>query len=71
VSAKPLLSRPKVQAMLALVPPLLPPAAFLAGLLLLAWGAWLIYMPAGLLVAGLLLVANSVFYTRAAMRRRR
>lgn len=56
---------------LPLLPPLLPPAAFLAGLLLLAWGAWLIYTPAGLVVAGLLLVAMSVFYTRGAMRRRR
>jgi hypothetical protein len=66
---------PKVGAMLArvlpLLPSLLPPAAFLTGLLLLAWGAWLVYAPAGLLTAGLLLVAMSVFYVRGSARRRR
>lgn len=69
--ARPSLSRPKVAAMLLLLPSLLPPAAFLAGLVLLTWGAYLVYQPAGPLVAGLLLVAMSVFYTRGAMRRRR
>ena len=30
-----------------------------AGLLLVAWGAWLVYRPAGYIVAGVLLLAAS------------
>lgn len=41
---------------------------FAAGLLLLAVGAGLIYLPAGLIVAGLLLVGVAVAYERGRIR---
>lgn len=39
-------------------------AAFLAGIALLAYGAWLAWHPAGFLTAGALLVIVPVFYAR-------
>lgn len=41
-------------------------ACFLAGLVLVSVGAWMVSAPAGLTVAGLLLVVVSLVYTRGA-----
>lgn len=42
------------------VPPLLKDGAGLAGCGLVSYGAWLMYEPAGFIVAGVLLLATSV-----------
>lgn len=42
-------------------------AAFVAGLGLVAYGAWLAWQPAGFMVAGVLLLAVVVAYVRGGM----
>lgn len=48
------------------IPALLRDAAGLAGSALIAWGAWRIYEPAGLIVAGLFLLAAALLLSRSA-----
>ncbi|MEA3042984.1 MAG: hypothetical protein QOH47_822 [Sphingomonadales bacterium] len=43
-------------------------AAGLAGAGLVAYGAWLVYAPAGFVVAGLLLLAGALLHARGAKR---
>lgn len=43
---------------------------FIAGLVLVSFGAWLVYEPAGFMAAGALLVSVSVLWVRGQMRER-
>ena len=44
---------------------LLPDFAGLAGAVLVSRGAWMVYHPAGFIVGGMLLLAGSIFASRA------
>ena len=44
--------------------------AFFAGLALVAFGAWLVYRPAGFALAGIMLASCAVLYVRAPSQRR-
>jgi uncharacterized membrane protein len=46
-------------------------AVFVAGLLLIAGGAWLVYRPAGYITGGALLVLVAVLWVRGDMAARR
>ena len=56
----------KLRIIAAALPSLMRDAAGLAGIGLIAYGAWLVYPPAGFIAAGALLLALAVLTARAA-----